>query len=61
MILASCDMVESLDGKVAGYFLMAWDERGGTTCTTKVGGPISLNLLPHHAYSQAKRFEDGDD
>lgn len=61
LLKKSTGCIEALDHKVAGYFLLTWDDRGGTCASMKTGGPISTDLLPLHAYTHAARFLDRDE
>jgi hypothetical protein len=60
LLKKSVRCIEAIDYKVAGYFLMTWDDKGSTAASMHTGGPISIDLLPIHAYTHASRFLDDD-
>jgi len=57
LLEAACSTIEMQDGEIAGYFMMAWDDKGGTSFRARSGGPISLDLLPTHIMTTAGRVK----
>ena len=48
----ACHAVESLDGRLAGYAVVAWDDSGLSYTAYKSGGPVSTSSLNTYVTEQ---------
>lgn len=47
--------INTLDGQISGFVVMAWDDTGRTSCSLKSGGIISQDAIPLHAFSTTQK------
>lgn len=55
MIRQCCDTIDGLNGEVAGFVVLAWDESGNTYGYCESGGIISADALPAHVFAAVNR------
>jgi len=57
----ACHAVESLDGQLAGYAIVAWDDSGMSYTAYKTGGPVGVSLLKSYVGEQILAVSVRDD